>query len=117
MENKINITTIIESKKELKGTIHLDKHIKIYCWVPQNERAKAGVAILLNKKWKGKIPSYTWIKRGLATIKCEINRGYLTIIAAYRPERGIKQETLCSIIIYKKLWIVTSKFMWLSVWL
>ena len=42
LEKRINITTITETKKKLKGTIDLDKNIMIYIRGPQNERAKAG---------------------------------------------------------------------------
>ena len=48
LEKKIDTGTIntVTRRRNIKGTIDLDKHVMIYSGVPQNERAKTGVAIL-----------------------------------------------------------------------
>ena len=43
LRKEINIASITERKKKLKGTTDLDKHIIIYSGMPQNERAKVGI--------------------------------------------------------------------------
>lgn len=59
----------------------------------QNDKSKAVVAVLHNKKWRDKINSYPpGSYEGVATIRYKINR-YLTIKAANGPPSQNKQET------------------------
>lgn len=39
-------------KNELKSIIDLEKYIMVYSGIPKESRATAGMAVLLNPKWK-----------------------------------------------------------------
>ncbi len=82
-----------ETKKKLKGTQELEEYIMIHSGVPQNIRAKAGVAIIINKKWKSRIDSYAFINERIVTLRRKIRGGYMTIIGIYAQEEGKCEET------------------------
>jgi len=65
----------------------------IYSGVDQNERARCGVAILIDKKWTPKIESYSYINERIVTTRLKFDRGHLTVIGVYAPEEGKKEET------------------------
>ena len=89
----INIATITETKKKTKGTKDMNKYTMIYSGVEQECRAKCGVAILIDRKWKNKLESYTYINERIVTARFRVERGHMTVIAVYAPEEGKKEET------------------------
>lgn len=89
----IDLAIITETKKKFKGSKELNKYDMIYSGVPQGKRASAGVAILINKFWKNKIHSYTFINERILTIRIKIKRGYLTVIGVYAPEEGRHEDS------------------------
>lgn len=93
MSKRINIAVISETKLKCKGTKDLDNYVMIYNGKPQNERASSGVAILIDKKWKNKLHSYTFINDRILMTRFNIERGHLTIIGVYAPEEGKKEDT------------------------
>jgi hypothetical protein len=56
--------------------------------MPQNKGASAGIAILLNEEWKGRIRGYEFINKRIIKPRCKIPKRYLTIIGVYAPEEG-----------------------------
>lgn len=92
-DRKIDIAVITETKKKMQGTIDLEKYTMIYGGVPMEQRASAGVAVLVNSIWKKKIHSYTWYSERIIVLKFKIDRGYLSIIGVYAPEDGRKTES------------------------
>lgn len=92
-EKHTHIAVITETKKKLKGTKELNDYTMIYSGVPQNIRAKCGVAILVDNKWKTRIEYYTYVNERIITVRLKVDRGHLTIIGVYAPEEGKKQET------------------------
>ena len=90
-EMKIDVALITETKKKLRGTVDLSKYTMIYSGVTQN--ARAGVAILMNMKWKDKIHSYEWLNERITTVRFKIDRGYLTLICVYAPDDGRLEES------------------------
>lgn len=93
-ERKTNIAVITETKKKTKGTREIDDWVNIYSGVEQRERAKAGVAMYVDKKWKKCITSYTYINERMLRVDFKMNRGNLTVIGVYAPEEGRKEETV-----------------------
>ena len=91
-ERNIDIALVTETKKKLKGTIDLNDYTMIYSGVEQNERARAGVAVLVNEQWKDKISSYDWLNERIMTCRFKIERGYMTVICLYSPEEGRREE-------------------------
>lgn len=92
-KRKIDIALMTETKKKLKGTQDLEKYTLIHSGVRQDTRAAAGVAIMINEKWKGKIKSYELTDERIMNIRCRIERGYLTIVCIYAPEEGKRDES------------------------
>ncbi len=91
LERKIQIAIIL-TKKKLKGTKELDEYILIYSCVSQNIRARAGIPILIYKSWKSRIESYSFITKGVMSLRFRISTDYLTTIRHYAPEEGKKEE-------------------------
>lgn len=92
-KKNINLAIITETKKKLQGTKEVGEYIMIYSGVKQQQRAAAGVAILVDKKWKTKIQDYTIINERILQIRLKVERGNLTVIAVYAPEENRKEES------------------------
>jgi hypothetical protein len=73
----------------------------VYSGVPQNVRARGGVAILIDNKWKTKIEGYTYINERLIILQVIITRGHVTIIGTYALEEGRKKIQKTFIISFK----------------
>ena len=91
--NQIQIAVITETKKKLKGTNELKNYIMLYSGVNQEERAAAGVAILINNQIKDRIRSYKIVNSRIIVLRISVDRGYLTIIGVYAPEEGRTEES------------------------
>lgn len=92
-EMKVNISVITETKKKMKGTDQIGKHIMIYSGVTAKQRAAKGVATIVDEKWKTRIESYAFIDERILTTIFKIPRGQLVVIGVYAPEEGKKEET------------------------
>ena len=91
-DRNIDIALITETKKKMKGTTDLNSYTMIYSGVSQEERAQAGVAILINKKWKNRINGYEWHNERILTCRFKIERGFMTVICIYSFEEGRREE-------------------------
>jgi len=60
----------------------------LYSGVPTNERAAAGIAILITAKYKKRIHSYVFVNERILQLRYKLQRGYLTFLAVYAPEEG-----------------------------
>jgi hypothetical protein len=76
-----------ETKKKLKGSQDLKDYILLYSGVPTNKRAPAGRAIMFKPKFKKKIHSYMFINERILQLRYKLQRGYLTLLAIYAPEK------------------------------
>ena len=65
----------------------------IWSGVPQQVRARAGVAIIVHKKWRDKIKGCNWVNKRLLTIDLMTTRGHLEIVSVCAPEQGKREET------------------------
>jgi exonuclease III len=88
-----NIAVVSETKKKMKGTKEIDDYTFIYSGVEQTERARKGIAIMTDKKWKNTVLNYTYVNERILTIRLKIDREHSTITGVYAPEEGKKEET------------------------
>jgi hypothetical protein len=65
----------------------------IYSGVTQEQRAAAGVAIMINNKFKNRIYSYSFVNERIVTIRLRIERRYMIVIGVCAPQEGMKEET------------------------
>jgi len=79
---------ISETKKKLKGSQELDDYILLYSGVPTNERAAAGIAIMIKAKFKKRINSYVFVNERILQLRYKLQRGYLTLLGVYASEEG-----------------------------
>jgi len=52
---KMDVVVLTETKKKGTGSETLGNYIQLFSGVKKYERAKTGVSVLINKKWKGPI--------------------------------------------------------------
>jgi exonuclease III len=89
----VDIAIIPETKKKLKGSQELKDCILFYSGVESSKRAAAGIAIMVKKKWKHRIDSYSFINERILQIRCKTIRGYMSIVGVYAPGEGKIEET------------------------
>jgi len=69
-----------ETKKKLKGSQELDDYILLYSGVPTNERAAAGIAIMIKAKFKKRIHSSLFVNERILQLSYKMQRGYLKLL-------------------------------------
>ena len=55
---KMDVVVLTETKKKGTGSETLENYIHLVSRMKKYERAKGGVSILINKKWKGSIKNW-----------------------------------------------------------
>jgi len=55
---KMDVVVLTETKKKVTGSEAVGNYIHLFSGVKKYERAKRGVSILINKKWKGSIKNW-----------------------------------------------------------
>jgi rRNA processing protein Gar1 len=77
---KMDVVVLTETKKKGTGNEILGNYKHLFSGVKKYERAKRGVSILINKKWKSSIKNWEPIDEKILKLDMNI-RGYkLTII-------------------------------------
>jgi hypothetical protein len=61
--------------------------------VPTNNRAAAGIAIMIKVKFKKRIHSYVFVNERILQLRYKLQTGYLTSLAVYAPEEGKTEQT------------------------
>jgi len=92
-KGNVDIAVIPETKKKLKGSQELDEYILLYSGVPANKRAAAGIAIMIKVKFKKRMHSYMFVTERILQLRYKLQRGYLTLLAVYAPEKGKTEQT------------------------
>jgi hypothetical protein len=64
----VSSAKITETKNKAKSSKELNEYVMFYSEVDIKKRASAGVALLVNKSWKNKIHSYTYIDERIVTV-------------------------------------------------
>jgi hypothetical protein len=88
----VDIAVIPETKNKLKGSQELEDYILLHSGVPTNKRAAAGIAIMIKAKFKKRIHSYMFVNERILQLRYKLQRGYLTLLAVYVPEKGKTEE-------------------------
>ena len=88
----ISIAVISETKKKLKGSKETQNYLQFYSGVDSKTRAKAGIMIMLQKRFKFAIDNYIYWNERIIQLRLKLQRGYLTIIGIYAPVEGEEEE-------------------------
>jgi len=65
----------------------------LYSGVPTNKRAAAGIAIIIKARFKKGIYGYVFVNERILQLRYKLQRGYITLLAAYAPEEGKTEQT------------------------
>jgi hypothetical protein len=90
---KVDKTVIPETKKKLKGSQELEDYILLYSGVPTNKRAAAVISIMIKAKFRKRIHSYMFVNERIFQLRYKLQKGYLTLLAVYAPEKGKTEQT------------------------
>ena len=80
---KMDLIFLTETKKKGTGNETLGNYIHLFSGVKKCERAKRGISILRNKKWKSSIKNWEFIDEGILKLDMNIWGYKLTIIGTY----------------------------------
>ncbi|XP_072379093.1 uncharacterized protein [Diabrotica undecimpunctata] len=74
-----------ETKKKGNGTEKMEE--VIHCWsgIDKKERAKAGIAIILKKKWEHAIENWEPINERIAKLNLKVYGRQIILLAVYGP--------------------------------
>ena len=81
----MDVVVLTETKKKGTGSETLVNYIHLFSGIKKYERAKRGVSILINKKWKGSIKNWEAIDGRILKLYMNIWGYKLTIIGIYAP--------------------------------
>jgi hypothetical protein len=88
----------------LKGSKDLQHYLLFYSGVPIEKRASSRTTILINKKYKNRIHSYTFENDRIVNLRIKTARGYL-LLGYTPPKKGKKKKVMSFIRFFKDIWI------------
>jgi exonuclease III len=107
---KIDIAALTETKRKGKGIEEEKNYVRVYSGVSKDQRAKGGVSILINKKYKKCIKEWQYIDERIVQVQMRLTGHDVNIVGVYAPndDADDKQKEnfynkLCSIIENKKV--------------
>ena len=68
----MDVVVLTETKKKGTGSETLGNYIHLFSGVKKYERAKRGVLILINKKWKGSMKSWEDVDKRIMKLDMNI---------------------------------------------
>ncbi|XP_060528331.1 craniofacial development protein 2-like [Cylas formicarius] len=74
-----------ETKKKGHGTEDIDGHLHMWSGINKENRAKAGVSVLINKKWKKTITSWEPINEHIITVHLKMCGRSIVLLGVYGP--------------------------------
>ena len=80
---KIDVVVLTETKNNRTGSEIMGNYIHLLSGLKKYERAKRGVSILINMKWKGSIKNWESIDEGILKLDMNVWGYKLTIIGIY----------------------------------
>lgn len=89
---KVDVAVLTETKKKGQGQEKIGIYHHIWSGVNKNERAQAGVSILVRNKWSEKIQHWQEINERIIEIVIKVNGQMITIIAVYGLNDDTKRE-------------------------
>jgi exonuclease III len=87
---KKDVVVLTETKKKGAGSKLLGNYIHLFSGVKKYERAKKGVSVLINKKWKCSIKNWESIDERILKLDMNIWGYKLTIIGIHAPNKNNK---------------------------
>ena len=82
---KIVLVVLRETKNKGTGSETLGNYIHLFSRVKKYERAKRGVSVFVNKKWKSSVKNWEFIDERILKLDMNIWGYKLTIIGVYAP--------------------------------
>ncbi|KAK4877536.1 hypothetical protein RN001_010042 [Aquatica leii] len=84
-QNKIDLCVLTETKKKGKGSETVGNYIHFYSGVCKSTRAKRGVSIAVQKKYRNHIKSWEEIDEQIIIVELKLNSEQIVIIGVYAP--------------------------------
>ncbi|XP_077259092.1 uncharacterized protein LOC143895675 [Temnothorax americanus] len=81
----MDIVALSETKKKESGNTAIDDYMFIWSGISKSERAKAGVALLVKKKWVKYIKNIQYVNERCLVVKIELYGKVTSILAVYEP--------------------------------
>ena len=85
---QMDVVVLTETKKKGTGSETVGNYIHLFSGVKKYERAKRGVSVLINKKWKGSIKNWEAVDERILKLDMNIWGYKLTVIGVYAPNDG-----------------------------
>ncbi|XP_072380622.1 uncharacterized protein [Diabrotica undecimpunctata] len=82
---KLDIMIMTETKKKGNGTEKMGEIIHCWSGIDKKERAKAGIAIILKKKWEPAIENWEPINERIAKLNLKVYERQIILLAVYGP--------------------------------
>jgi len=84
--HNIDICAISETKKKGKGSQQMGLYIMIYSGKPKNERASAGVGLLLHQKFLPNIDKISYTNERILQTTLLVDNKHIELISVYAPD-------------------------------
>lgn len=92
-ERKIDVCALSETKRKGAGTVMRGNYLLLYKGANKNERAYAGVGILIHKNLVDNITDIKYISERMLLVELNLGCEKLNLISVYAPDTGrAKQE-------------------------
>jgi exonuclease III len=89
---KIHFCAISENKKKGKGTVCIDDHILAYSGKQQEERAHAGVGLLIHKKYMNNIDNIEYTSERIIQVTLKFPQAKWYLLSLYAPDISKPKE-------------------------
>lgn len=83
IDRKIDIAVLSETKKKGNGIENIKEYIHIYTGVDKNERAQAGISILIHKRLQKYIKSWESFSERIIKLTLQIRGRIITVLGVY----------------------------------
>lgn len=90
---KLDIAVLSETKRKGRGYEDEDEYVHFWSGVDKNERARAGISVLIKKQLKNYILNYSYISERILTVTLKIYGYETVIIGVYAPIDSETKQT------------------------
>ena len=89
---KIDFCAISETKKKGKGTVSIDDYILAYSGKQKEERARAGVRLLIHKKYMNNIENIEYTSERIIQVTLKFPQEKWCLLSLYAPDISKPKE-------------------------
>jgi hypothetical protein len=89
---KIDLCAISESKKKGRGTVCIEDYILAYSGKQKEERACAGVGLLIHKKYMNNIDNIGYISERIILVTLKFPKAKWCLLSLYAPDISKPKE-------------------------